>query len=241
MVRLIGDAGIGKSRLVREFLARVEDDERFAAVAVRRTACSPLGEQSFGAIGAILRSAYGIAPNDRATTMREKLAALLAELGLSPSEGAELMPLARPCPRAWRRRGRPRHVEPEQLRRQIHFAVRTLFERRLARVAVASRRRGPALGRCGLARGASLRDGPARPQPADDRADPSTRVRGRRARHQPHQPRRDPAAAPRRHDEPCADRCSVRRPVAIVAATCATASSSAPAATRSSSRRSSVA
>ena len=55
VVRLIGDAGIGKSRLVRELLARIEDDERFGSVVVRRTACSPLGEQHFGALGAILR------------------------------------------------------------------------------------------------------------------------------------------------------------------------------------------
>src|SRR5215475_9098559 len=92
VVRLIGDAGVGKSRLVREFLARVEDDERFGSVVVRRTACSPLGEQHFGALGAILRGAYGIAARDSAATMREKLAIGIAELGLSPSEGAELMP-----------------------------------------------------------------------------------------------------------------------------------------------------
>ena len=39
VVRLIGDAGIGKSRLVSELLTRVEDDERFGSVVVRRTAC----------------------------------------------------------------------------------------------------------------------------------------------------------------------------------------------------------
>src|SRR5262249_12625896 len=92
VVRLIGDAGLAKSRLVRESLARVEDDERFGSVVVRCAACSPLGERHFGALGAILRSAYGIAPNDSPTTMREKLAAGIVELGLSPSEGAELMP-----------------------------------------------------------------------------------------------------------------------------------------------------
>src|SRR5215475_11143766 len=92
VVRLIGDAGVGKSRLVREFLARVEDDQRFGSVVVRRTACSPLGERHFGALGAILRSAYGIAPKDSATETREKLAAGIAELGISPSESAELLP-----------------------------------------------------------------------------------------------------------------------------------------------------
>ena len=136
VVRLIGDAGIGKSRLVREFLARVEDDERFGSVVVRRTACSPLGEQHFGALGAILRSAYGIAPKDSATATREKLAAGIAELGLSPSEGAELMPSLDHVIGLGAVEAGQSQVEPEQLKRQIHFAVRTLFERRLARAPV---------------------------------------------------------------------------------------------------------
>ena len=136
VVRLIGDAGIGKSRLVSELLARVEDDERFGSVVVRRTACSPLGEQHFGALGAILRSAYGIAPKDSATATREKLAAGIAELGLSPSEGAELMPSLDHVIGLGAIEAGQSQVEPEQLRRQIHFAVRTLFERRLARAPV---------------------------------------------------------------------------------------------------------
>ena len=136
VVRLIGDAGIGKSRLVRELLARVEDDERFGSLVVRRTACSPLGEQHFGAIGAILRSAYGIAPKDSATATREKLAAGIAELGLSPSEGADLMPSLDHVIGLGAVEAGQSQVEPEQLKRQIHFAVRTLFERRLARTPV---------------------------------------------------------------------------------------------------------
>src|SRR5216683_6667577 len=129
VVRLIGDAGIGKSRLVREFLARVEDDERFGSVVVRRTACSPLGEQHFGALGSILRSAYDIASKDSATATREKLAAGIAELGLSPSEGAELMPSLDHVLGLVAVEAGQSQVEPEQLKRQIHFAVRTLFER----------------------------------------------------------------------------------------------------------------
>jgi predicted ATPase/class 3 adenylate cyclase len=136
VVRLIGDAGIGKSRLVRELLAQIEDDERFGSVVVRRTACSPLGEQHFGALGAILRSAYDIAPKDSATATREKLAAGIAELGLSPSEGAELMPSLDHVLGLGAIEAGQNQVEPEQLKRQIHFAVRTLFERRLARAPV---------------------------------------------------------------------------------------------------------
>ena len=136
VVRLIGEAGIGKSRLVRELLARVEDDDRFASVVVRRTACSPLGEQHFGALGAILRSAYDIAPKDSATATREKLAAGIAALGLSPAEGAELMPSLDHVLGLGAIEANRSQLEPEQLKRQIHFAVRTLFERRLARAPV---------------------------------------------------------------------------------------------------------
>jgi predicted ATPase/class 3 adenylate cyclase len=136
VVRLIGDAGIGKSRLVREFLARVEDDERFAELVVRRAVCSPLGERHFGALGAIVRSAYGIAAKDGAAATRERLAAGMAELGLSASEAAELMPSLDHVLGLGAVETARGDVEPEQLRRQIHLAIRTLFERRLARAPV---------------------------------------------------------------------------------------------------------
>ncbi len=42
LVRLIGEAGIGKSRLVDDFVDAAAQDERFQAVVVRRAICSPL-------------------------------------------------------------------------------------------------------------------------------------------------------------------------------------------------------
>lgn len=48
LVRLVGEAGIGKTRLVSEFVARIRDQDRSAGVAIRHAACSPLGEQSYG-------------------------------------------------------------------------------------------------------------------------------------------------------------------------------------------------
>jgi predicted ATPase len=56
LVRLVGEAGVGKSRLVNEFVARARDEDRFAGVAIRRAICSPLGEQSYGTLAAVLRS-----------------------------------------------------------------------------------------------------------------------------------------------------------------------------------------
>ncbi|MCJ9700617.1 MULTISPECIES: adenylate/guanylate cyclase domain-containing protein [unclassified Bradyrhizobium] len=132
LVRLIGEAGIGKTRLVDEFLARIREEDRFADLAVRRAVCSPLGEQSYGALAAVLRSAYGIAQKASAREAEAKVAEALSELGLATDEADRLMPLYLHVLGLGDPNAVLRHVEPEQLRRQIFFAIRTVFERRLA-------------------------------------------------------------------------------------------------------------
>lgn len=132
LVRLVGEAGIGKTRLVNEFVARIRDEELFAGVAIRQAVCSPLGEQSYGTLAAVLRSAYGIAQKTDAAEAEAKLAEALSELGLPAEEADHLMPLYLHVLGLGDPNAVLRHVEPEQLRRQIFFAIRTVFERRLA-------------------------------------------------------------------------------------------------------------
>lgn len=132
LVRLVGEAGIGKTRLVSEFVARIRDQDRFAGVAIRHAACSPLGEQSYGTLAAVLRSAYGIAQKAGAAEAEAKVAEALSELGLATEEADRLMPLYLHVLGLGDPNAALRHVEPEQLRRQIFFAIRTVFERRLA-------------------------------------------------------------------------------------------------------------
>src|SRR6266404_259163 len=131
LVRLVGEAGIGKTRLVNEFVARARDEDRLAGVAIRRATCSPLGEQSYGTLAAVLRSAYGIAQKATAAEARAKLAEALSELGLAAEEVERLMPLYFHVLGLGDPGAVLQHVEPEQLRRQIFFAIRTVFERRL--------------------------------------------------------------------------------------------------------------
>jgi predicted ATPase/class 3 adenylate cyclase len=132
LVRLVGEAGIGKSRLLNEFISRVGYEERFHDVAVRQAVCSPLGEQSYGAIAAVVRSAAGMMLNDLPGEMRAKLGTLLTELRMEPDEAAQLVPLLCHVLGLGDSDDALRHVEPEQLRRQILHAVRTIIERRLA-------------------------------------------------------------------------------------------------------------
>ena len=132
LLRLVGEAGIGKSRLVNEFISRIGCEERFRNVAVRQAVCSSLGEQPYGAIGAVMRSAAGVMRNDGPDEMRAKLAALLTELGIVGDEAEPLMPLLYHVLGLGDPNATLQHVEPEQLQRQILHALCTIFERRLA-------------------------------------------------------------------------------------------------------------
>ena len=70
---LIGEAGVGKSRLLREFLQTLDARGRLSGVTVRQAACSALGQQTYGVLAAFLRQAYEVAPEDPLEVAREKL------------------------------------------------------------------------------------------------------------------------------------------------------------------------
>jgi adenylate cyclase len=131
VVGLVGEAGIGKSRLIAEFLARLEADGRLAGTAVRRTACSSLGEPTYGVFGGLFRKAYGVQPGDSLDTARQKLAAGLRALGARAEETSAIAPVLSYV--LGLEQEVHHDVEPEQLRRQIALAARALVERRLDR------------------------------------------------------------------------------------------------------------
>ncbi len=129
VVSLVGEAGTGKSRLIAELLARLDADGRLAGTAVRRAACSSLGEPTYGVFGALFREAYQVEPADSLDVARQKLAAGLRALGARDEEASAIAPV---LSYVLGLEGETHSdVEPEQLQRQIALAARALVERRL--------------------------------------------------------------------------------------------------------------
>jgi adenylate cyclase len=132
VVSLIGEAGTGKSRLQAEFFSRLEAAGHLRTTAVRRAACSSLGEQTYGVLAALLREAYGVAPDDPLDTARRKLESGLEALRVDAEDTARIAALLGHVLGLETEDPRMRQLEPEQLKRQFFLAARTLVERRLA-------------------------------------------------------------------------------------------------------------
>ena len=132
VLSLIGEPGAGKSRLQREFFARLEAAGRLEGTTIRRAACSALGEQTYGAVAALLRDAYGVEHGDSVDVARSKLAAGLETLGVDAEDRAAMVAALARVFGLEQDDARIRHLEPEQLKRQIFMATYALVERRLA-------------------------------------------------------------------------------------------------------------
>lgn len=128
-VSLVGEAGTGKTRLIAEFTSRLEADGRLECIAVRHAACSSLGQPTYGIFGAIFREAYDIGPEDSLAAAHQKLVLGLKRLGTKPEVVEEITPVLSYMLGV--DEVRAHDLQPEQLKRQIALAARTLLERRL--------------------------------------------------------------------------------------------------------------
>jgi adenylate cyclase len=129
VLNLVGEAGAGKTRLILEFLARLEATGRLTGIAVRRSACSSLGEPTYGIFAALFREGYQVQSGDKLDVARDKLARGLRSLGAGPEVAAAIAPVLSYM--LGLEDSRAPEFEPEQLKRQIVLAARTLIEQRL--------------------------------------------------------------------------------------------------------------
>jgi len=131
VLSLVAQAGIGKTRLVDALLERLSSVAPFAQAAVRRVACSPLGQRPYGVTANLFREAYGVAPSDTLGEARHKVEQGLRALGADDIELAGVGPVVGHI-LGLQENARASEIEPERLKRQIFMGLRSVLERRLA-------------------------------------------------------------------------------------------------------------
>ncbi|MGH2986014.1 MAG: AAA family ATPase, partial [Solirubrobacterales bacterium] len=134
LVTVLGQAGVGKSRLLRELTLRVGERER--PVAVRLGSCPAYGAGlAYWALGEVVRGTFDIVDTDDVSAAWRKLNRGIADL-VTESETEE------PAERIATALGRPlgidpptrdgpdsaEHEDPQQTRDRLFSAVRTLVE-----------------------------------------------------------------------------------------------------------------
>jgi adenylate cyclase len=134
VVSVVGEAGTGKTRLIEAFLARLEADGQLERVALRRAACSSLGQPTYGIFANIFREGYDVRAEDSLEAVRQKLATGLNALGAKPEVAEAITPVLRYV--LGLDETGAEGLQPEQLKRQIALAARTLVERRLQQLPV---------------------------------------------------------------------------------------------------------
>ena len=130
VVSLTGDAGVGKSRLLQEFLERLDREGRLRSLTVQTATCTALGEQPYGILASFFRETYGLLADVSLEVAQTKLAQGLRSLGAGEEEIERISPMVGHL-LGLETGVALRHVEPEQLKRQILLAIRALCERQL--------------------------------------------------------------------------------------------------------------
>ena len=131
LVSIVAEAGAGKSRLLSEFLATLNARGQLDGLVVRNAACSPVAESTYGVPAALLREGYGIAEDDCADVARSKITSALSGMGAKTVEIEHVSDFLGYVLGFGARDPSIRHLEPEQLKRQIFHAVEAVIVRRL--------------------------------------------------------------------------------------------------------------
>ncbi|MGH7965393.1 MAG: adenylate/guanylate cyclase domain-containing protein, partial [Candidatus Binatia bacterium] len=125
VVSLIGEAGIGKSRLWDDFLRRLDAEGLLSQTTLYRTDCSALGNEAYHVFIDFFRACFALTPEDNAAQARTKIITGLEAIG-APSE--LIVPVVEYLLGLTEKGLHFEHLDPEQLKRQLFLAVKEICQ-----------------------------------------------------------------------------------------------------------------
>ena len=125
VVSLIGEAGIGKSRLLAEFLRRLDAEGLLSQITLYQTVCSALGSDAYHVIIDFFRICFALSAEESVAQARTKIATLLQAIG-APTES--IVPVVENLLGFTAKEPQREYLDPEQLKRQLFLAVKEICQ-----------------------------------------------------------------------------------------------------------------
>lgn len=125
VVSLSGEAGIGKSRLLAEFLRRLGAAGLLGQITLYQTTCSAVGSEAYRVLIDFFRTCFALTPEDSAAQARNKIATILQAIG-APTE--PIVPVVESLLGLAEKELSLAHLDPEQLKRQLFLAVKEICQ-----------------------------------------------------------------------------------------------------------------
>ena len=125
VVSLIGEAGVGKSRLLAEFLRRLDAEGLPGQITLYQTVCSALGSDAYQVIIDFFRICFALTAEESAAQARTKIATILEAIG-APAE--PIVPVVENLLGFAAKEPHREYLDPEQLKRQLFLAVKEICQ-----------------------------------------------------------------------------------------------------------------